>query len=86
MSFDALLAIGVTLCMLGIVLRGFHQSNLRAAAAQRQKARLNRVAGLAPEPDDAPPPANWFIRHLPWCYRAAGIAGVVVMIVAFARK
>ncbi len=85
-GYEALLAVGVSLCLLGIVLRGFHQTNLRAAAARNQKARMNRVAGIAAEPEDTPPPANWFIRHLPLCYRAAFVAGVVLTIVGLLRK
>jgi hypothetical protein len=85
-SYETLLAIGVSLCLLGIVLRGFHQGNLRAAAARRQKARMNRVAGIAAEPDDAPLPSNWIVRHLPWCYRGAVVLGVALMVVALLRR
>lgn len=85
-SYETLLAVGVSLCLLGIVLRGFHQSNLRAAAARSQKARMSRVAGLAAEPDDAPLPPGWFVRHLPWCYRASVVLGVALMIVALLRR
>jgi hypothetical protein len=79
-SYDMLLAAGVTCCLLAIVLRGFHQSNLRAAALRNQKARMNRVAGKAVEAEDAPPPANWFVRHLPLCYRTALAIGIILVI------
>lgn len=83
---DLLLAVGVSLCLLGVVLRGFHQGNLRAAAARNQMARLDRVAGISAEPAAAPPPAGWFVRHLPLCYRAAVVAGLVLLVVALVMR
>ena len=52
-SSDPLLAVGVTLVVLGVVLRGFHQSNRRAESQRALTERFSRVAGKPEAPGDS---------------------------------
>ena len=83
-SRDVLVAVGVTMAMLGLVLRGVHQANRRAEANRAQMTRLSRAAGKA---ESAPAPAepSAFVRRLPQIYRSLFLAGAAMAIAAFWR-
>ena len=83
-SRDLLVAIGVTMCLLGLVLRSIHQGTRRAEATRAQMTRLSRLAG---KPDSAPVPAapSAFVRRLPLIYRSLFLAGAILALTAFWR-
>lgn len=81
-SRDILLAVGVSLCLLGVVLRGFHQSNLRAAALRAQAARFSRAAGKA-EPNGPTEPPSPLVRRLPLIYRLSVALGALLAVLAY---
>ena len=82
---SGLLAIGVSLIVVGIILRGFARDALRAHALRKQHElherkldEASRQAPLAAEPD-------WLERNLPTLANAVAVAGVVITIVSFFR-
>ena len=83
-SRDVLVAVGVTLAMAGLVLRGVHQANRRAETTRAQMTRLSRVAGKA-EAAPAPPEPSAFVRRLPLIYRSLFALGACLAIAAFWR-
>jgi hypothetical protein len=85
-SSDVLLAVGVTLVVLGVVLRGFHQSNQRAASQRALTERFSRVAGKPESPDDKSGPPPFFVRHLVIVYSAVFLAGLALTLVGFSRR
>lgn len=85
-SSDALLAVGVTLIVLGVVLRGFHQSNLRAESQRTLTERFSRVAGKPETPDDKSSPPHFFVRHLVPIYSAIFLVGLALTLAGFLRR
>lgn len=83
---DALLAVGVTLIVLGVVLRGFHQSNQRAASQRILTERFSRVAGKPEAPSDNASQPPFFVRHLVVIYSAVFLAGLALTLVGFLRR
>lgn len=80
-----LLALGASLVLLGVLLRGAHQSLRRVEAARAQTARLDRLSGRGDPPEPAPPPHP--LRHrLPLLYRGAVLLGLLLLALAFARR
>ena len=81
----ALLAIGISLCVVGIILRGFARDALRARAFRKQhelhERKLDEASRQAPL--DAAP--GWFERCLPAIANAVAFAGVVITIASFVR-
>ena len=80
---DLLLAIGVSLCLLAVMLRGFHQANQRAAALRRQTARQARVAGNEDTLNAAAPTPHPLTLRLPLIYRTTLLIGVVITLYAY---
>ena len=85
-DYQTLLAIGVTLVMVGVVLRGFAASSRRDLARRKQHQldeRKSREAGLASQLERPP---GWWEKNLGTLANAALVAGVVFTIVAFCRR
>lgn len=86
LDYENLLALGVTLIMAGVILRGF-ASQARRDLARRKEHRLDerksREAVLNAELDRPP---GWFERHLGLLANLILVAGVVVTVAAFTRS
>ncbi len=82
-SRDSLLAIGISLCFVGIILRGFAVSSRRAIALRRQHWLHIRKLGEADPTDQQ---TGWFEKHLPAIANTVTIAGVVITVLSFFRK
>jgi hypothetical protein len=80
---DLLLAVGVTLCLLSVMLRGFHQANVRAAALRSQTARHARLAGNEDTLNASKAPPHPLVRHLPLIYGATLLLGLAITIYAY---
>lgn len=80
-----LVALGASLVLLGVLLRGAHQSLRRIESARAQAARLDRLAGHAAPTEPAPPPHP--LRHrLPLLYRSAVLLGLLLLALGFAIR
>jgi hypothetical protein len=80
---DLLLATGVSLAIMGVMLRGFHQSQKRSEALRSQTARLARLDGRE---DTLNPPASaphFLARHLPLIYRGLVLVGAIIALAGF---
>lgn len=82
---QTLLAVGVSLVMAGVVMRGF-ANNARRDQARRKQHRIDerRESGEGLQ-DDFERPVSWFERHLGLVANLILLAGVVVAITGFAR-
>lgn len=83
---DLLLAVGVSLCIVGVMMRGFHQGQRRADALRAQTARLARLDGKEDTLNAPASPPNFFVRHLPWIYRGTVLAGLILTLYAYAQR
>jgi len=85
-SHESLLAIGVSLVMAGLVLRGF-ASNARRDLARRKQHLLDERksdgAGLNAQLDRPP---GWIEQHLGLIANAVLVAGLVFGVVSIFRK
>jgi hypothetical protein len=81
-----LLAIGVTLVMAGVVLRGFATSARRDLARRKQHRSDERKSDDAYLSDELEKQPGWFERHLGLIANTVLLAGVVVAIAGFARS
>lgn len=81
-SKEVLLPLGVSLCFLGIILRGFARSSRRAIALRRQHWLHTRKPG---EPDPVDRQTGWFEKHLSTVANTTALAGLVITLVAFFR-
>lgn len=85
-SSDALVAVGVTLVVLGVVLRGFHQSNRRAQSQRALTERFSRVAGKPEAADENANPPSFLVRHLVAIYSAVFLVGLALTLLGFLRR
>ena len=84
MTTNALLLIfGVSLCLLAVVLRGFHQGNQRAAALRRQTARHARIAGNEDTLNANAPAPHPLVVRLPLIYRTTLLIGLALTVYAY---
>jgi len=83
---DLLLIIGITLCLLAVMLRGMHQDNVRNAALRAQAARHARVAGTEDTLNAALPPPHPLSRRLPLIYRSTLLIGLVITLWAYWKR
>ncbi len=83
---DLLLALGVTLCLTGVMLRGQHQAQRRTDALRAQTARLARLDGKEDTLNPPPRPPHPLVRRLPLIYRTLGLLGVGLTLLAYARR
>ena len=81
-SREILLPLGVSLCFVGIILRGFARGNRRAAALRRQHWLDTRKPG---ETDPAARETGWFEKNLSAIANTTAIAGLVITLVALSR-
>ena len=85
-SYEMLLALGMTLCIAGVVLRGLHNTTRRAAVLRRQHAMLERQEGRPdPAAQAGQKPGHWE-RHLRLYARLLLGAGLLLTVLAFIRK
>ena len=86
LDYETLLAIGVTLVMAGVILRGF-AANARRDLARRKQHQIDaRKSTDAFMTDELAKPPGWFERNLGLVANVILVAGVVVTIVAFAKR
>ena len=83
---DLLLIIGVSLCLVAVMLRGFHQGNQRAAALRRQTARHARIAGNEDTLNANAPAPHPLTLRLPLIYRTALLIGVALTLYAYWKR
>ena len=85
-DYGTLLAIGVTLVMAGVFFRGFASSARRDLARRKEHQIDERKSGDAHMSGELNRPPGWFDRNLGLIANVILVAGVVVTIVAFARR
>ncbi|HEX7630865.1 MAG TPA: hypothetical protein VF388_01925 [Lacunisphaera sp.] len=83
---QTLQAVGVTLVMAGVVLRGFAASARRDLARRKEHRRDERKSGDAYMSGELGRPPGWFERNLGLIANVILVAGVVVTIVGFAKR
>ena len=81
-SKEVLLPLGVSVCFVGIILRGFARSSRRAIALRRQHWLHTRKPG---EPDPTGQATGWFEKNLPAIANTAAVAGLVITLLSFFR-
>lgn len=81
-SKEVLLPLGVSLCFVGIILRGFARSSRRAIALRHQHWLHTRKPG---EPDPADKETGWFEKHLSTIANTTATIGVVMTLVSLFR-
>ena len=83
---ETLLAVGVTLVMAGVILRGF-ASSARRDLARRKEHRIDaRKSTDAFLSDELAKPPGWFERNLGLLANVILVAGVIITTVGFARS
>jgi hypothetical protein len=85
-SKGALLAIGISLCVVGIILRGFARDALRARAFRKQHELHERKLDEASRQAPLDAEAGWLEQSLPTIANAVALAGVAITIMSFVRK
>jgi hypothetical protein len=83
---DLLLAVGVSLCLAGVVLRGFHQGRRRGDALRAQTARLARLDGKEDTLNTPARPPTFLVRHLPFLYRSLVLLGLGLTLYGYANR
>ena len=85
-DYETLLALGVTLVMVGVILRGF-ASTARRDLARRKEHRIDdRKSPEAILTEELARPPGWFERNLGLLANIILVAGVVITVVAFNRS
>ena len=85
-DYETLLAIGVTLVMAGVILRGF-AAQARRDLARRKEHRIDaRKSGDARLTEELARPPGWFERNLGLLANIILVVGVVITVVAFTRS
>ena len=82
----ALLAVGVSLVMTGIILRGFAAQSRRDLARRKQHRLDDRKSGEAALNEQFEQPPGWLERNFGRVANTVLLAGVVLTIAAFARR
>jgi hypothetical protein len=83
---DNLLALGVTLVMAGVILRGFAASARRDLARRKQHQIDARKSTDAYMSEELAKPPGWFERNLGLIANVILVAGVVVTVLGFAKR
>ncbi len=81
-SKEVMLPFGVSVCFVGIILRGFVRGNRRAAALRRQEWLATRKRG---EPDPTAKDTTWLDKNLSTVANTTAIVGLVIALVALFR-
>jgi len=85
-DYETLLAIGVTLVMAGVVLRGFAAQARRDLARRKEHRIDDRKSTDAILTGELARPPGWFERNLGLLANIILVAGVVITAVAFSRS
>lgn len=85
-GYETLLAIGVTLILAGIILRGFAAQKRRELARRKQHRLDDRKSGEALLNEQLERPPSWLERNFGRLANTVLVAGVVLSVVAFARR
>lgn len=83
---DTLLALGVTLVMAGVILRGFAASARRDLARRKEHRIDARKSGDARLTEELARPPGWFERNLGLLANIVLVGGVIITAVAFTRS
>lgn len=84
-TYESLLALGVTLVMAGIILRGIAAGNRRELARRKQHRLDERRTDEALLNQQLEQPPGWFEKNLGLLANVTLVAGVVISAVAFWR-
>jgi hypothetical protein len=84
-SSDNLLALGMTLVVVGIVLRGFARQSQQAQALRKQHELHHRRLDTPKQPVAGPAQPDWFERHLPLLASLVLGLGVLLTIASYVR-
>jgi len=82
---STLLAIGVSLCFVAVMLRGFVQSNRRALALRKQHRLDVRKPGQPTSDDAFAAPLTHAEKFLPRYAQAVLVAGLLMTVLSFFR-
>ena len=85
-DYETLLALGVTLVMVGVILRGFASSARRDLARRKEHRIDDRKSGDARLTEELARPPGWFERNLGVLANIILVVGVVITVVAFTRS
>jgi hypothetical protein len=83
---QTLQAVGVTLVMIGVILRGFASSARRDLARRKEHRIDDRKSADARLSEELARPPGWFERNLDLLANLVLVAGVVITVVGFARS
>jgi len=81
-SREVLLPVGVSLTMIGLLLRGFVRSNRRSAALEQQHQLHHRKSGESNASGQKP---GWLEKHLPFIANFTTITGALITLASFFR-
>jgi hypothetical protein len=82
----SLLAMGLSLVMIGLVLRTFARTSRRAAALRQQHRLHDQKLGEAIQGEEVNPTTSWFERHLSTIANTVACAGLTIAILAAFRQ
>ena len=85
-DYETLLALGVTLVMAGVILRGFASSARRDLARRKEHRIDDRKSADASLSEELAQPPGWFERHLGLLANVILVAGVAITGAAFLRN
>jgi len=85
-DFETLAAVGMTLVMVGIILRGFAAQSHRELARRKQHQLDERKSGDAFLNEQLERPPTWLERNFGRVANAVLLAGVALTAVAFFRR
>ena len=85
-AYETLLAVGVTLVMVGVILRGFASTARRDIARHKEHRIDDRKSAAAILTGELARPPGWFERNLGLLANLILVGGVVVTVVAFTRS
>jgi hypothetical protein len=82
---ETLRAIGISLVMVGVVMRGFAASARRDQARRKEHMKDERKSHIAHLNDDLEKPPGWLERNLGLVANVILVAGVVITVAGFVR-
>lgn len=85
-DYSSLLSIGVTLAMVGIILRGFASSARRDLARRKEHRLAERKSGDAYMSGELGKPPGWFERNLGSIANVILLTGVALALVGFVKR
>ena len=85
-AYETLLAVGVTLVMVGVILRGFASTARRDIARHKEHRIDDRKSAAAILTGELARPPGWFERNLGLLANLILVGGVVITVVAFTRS